>query len=228
MQARDIMTTSVITADPAMSVSDIAKLLLDYRISAVPVLDENGKLAGVVSEGDLMRRSDLGTERERSWWLEMFGATDRPSDYIKSHGRKAEDVMTRDVITVSPDTSVADIAATLERKHIKRVPVIEDGKLVGLVSRSNLLGALTVAHDSKAVSADDATIREQMLAALRDAGLQIHTLNILVKDGAVRIYGGVRSETEKAAVRVVADNVPGVKSLEDETAVVLDSVVGGY
>ena len=140
MQARDIMTASVVTVRPATEVSEIAKLLLARNISAMPVVVDQDKVVGIVSEGDLMRRSENETERQRSWWIRAFAEPEaRARDYIKTHGMCAKDIMSKKVISVSEDTSLADIAETLEKHHIKRVTVMRDGKLVGIVSRANLL-----------------------------------------------------------------------------------------
>ena len=225
MLARDIMTTSVVTSGLDTPVSEIAKTLLDNRISGVPIVDENGKLVGIVSEGDLMRRPDLGTEHHRSWWLALFGNADRTAEYIKSHGQKARDVMTSDVMTVDTDTAVGDIASVLEKNRIKRVPVLKDGELVGLVSRANLLHALTSRDRGKTVSGGDASIRSALMSAMKEAGLQTHLINLVVADGVVHVYGILRSETEKIAVRVAADNVDGINGLEDETSVLPETVV---
>ena len=144
MQARDIMTERVITVGPETTVREIATLLLERRISAVPVVEESGEIVGIVSEGDLIHRNEIGTElRGRSWWLRLFDDSAALAErYSKSHGAKARDVMTRDVVSVDETVSLADIAELLETKHIKRVPVIRDGRLAGIVSRADLVRAL--------------------------------------------------------------------------------------
>ena len=148
MRAIDVMTPNVITVDPDTLVQDLAKLLSERNISGAPVVDKTGGIVGIVSEGDLLHRSELGTERHtqkrRAWWLEHF-ASELARDYVKSHGRTVKDIMTRDVATVSEDTELADIATLLETKRIKRVPVLRDGKIVGIVSRANLVRALAAA-----------------------------------------------------------------------------------
>jgi len=164
MRAMDVMTTEVITVDPDVSVQAVAKLLSERGISGVPVIDAADRLVGIVSEGDLLHRVETGTERlpgrPRSWWLDTI-ALDRElaRDYVKSHGRTARDVMTRDVISVIDTTDLAEIAMLLETKRIKRVPVLRDGKLVGIVSRANLMRALAVTESDPAVdvTADDRT-----------------------------------------------------------------------
>src|SRR5271168_150588 len=146
MRAVEVMTTKVITVGENASVADVAKLLAERGISAVPVVDKQNRVIGMVSEGDLLHRTETGTEKCRSWWLEMMASTNQlAGDYIKSHSANVKDVMTRDVISVSDTTPLADIAILLEANRIKRVPVVRDGKLVGIVSRANLVRALAMA-----------------------------------------------------------------------------------
>src|SRR5690349_1899267 len=143
MNAADVMISNVITVGPAAQLQDVAETLLKNRISAMPVVTADGKLVGIVSEGDLMRRVETATGRRRSWWLAMLtGREVLAAEYVKEHARKVSDVMTHEVITVKPETPLYDIATTLERNGIKRVPVVKDGKVVGIVSRANLLQAL--------------------------------------------------------------------------------------
>lgn len=226
MRARDVMTTTVITVGPQTSVSDIAKLLLDSHISAVPVVDDGGALVGIVSEGDLIRRADLGTERHRSWWLTLFGEADRAADYVKTHGQEARDVMTTDVITVGVEAPVGEIASILEKNRIKRVPVMEDGALVGLVSRANLLHALAAGGGVKELAGNDAAIRQAFLKELHEAGLRTHLMNIVVQNGVAHVLGVVRSAAEKAAIRVAGENVAGISELNDETSLVPEIIKG--
>jgi CBS domain-containing protein len=146
MKAADVMVSNVITVDVNASIGDVAAILLNNHISGAPVVDEKGELVGIVSEGDLMRRPEIETSRRHSWWLQLVSTEwGSANEYIKSHSRKVADVMTRDVITAKPDTPLGDIAALLERKRIKRVPIVEGNKLVGLVSRANILQALASA-----------------------------------------------------------------------------------
>src|SRR5215469_281691 len=145
MRAADVMTTEVITVGEDASVQDAAKLMAGRGISAVPVVDRERRVIGMVSEGDLLHRAETGAERRRSWWLEMVAATNRlAAEYVKSHSASVNDVMTRDVISVTEETAVADVAILLETNRIKRVPVLRDGKLVGIVSRANLVRALAM------------------------------------------------------------------------------------
>jgi len=219
MLARDIMTATVVTVASDARVEHIAKLLLDKHISAVPVVDSAGRLVGMVSEGDLMRRRENETERHRSWWLNLLaGPADQARDYVKVHGHTAEDVMTRDVITVGEDTPVGEIAEILEKRRIKRVPVVREGKVVGIVSRANLLHGLAAHKDqiSVAPSSDDRTIRKQVMELVAREGWITHgSLNVLVTDGAVELWGWVDSEEERKALKIAVAEIPGVRSLED-------------
>jgi len=169
MRAVDVMTSEVISVDENASVAAVAKLLAGRGISGVPVVDSANRVIGMVSEGDLLHRAETGTERRRSWWLEMMASTNAlAGEYVKAHGRTVKDVMTRAVISVTEATPIADIALLLETKGIKRVPIVRDGKLVGIVSRANLIQALATTIDEPASGADDDhAIREKLLAELK-------------------------------------------------------------
>jgi CBS domain-containing protein len=152
MKARDVMVSPVITAKPSSSVKDVAKLFLDRRISAVPVVDDD-KLVGIVSEGDLLHRAEADTERRHYWWLRRLIADDTlAAEYVKAHARKVADVMTRRVIIASPETPLYEIAALMEKNAIKRVPIVSDGQLVGIVSRANLIQAVASARPSLGIA----------------------------------------------------------------------------
>jgi CBS-domain-containing membrane protein len=219
MNAKDIMTSPVITVGPEASVREIAALLLDKRISGVPVV-EKGRLVGLVSEADLLHRHENGTERvarSRSWWLNLFSGGPSLEDYVKSHARTARDVMTREVVSVTADTSAADIADLLESRGIKRVPVLRGGRLVGIVSRANLIQTLAVDKRSrKAVrGSDDSTIRERLLAELEQQPWWRGSSTLIVTNGVVHYWGLIDSEDERQAARVAAENVPGVRKVKD-------------
>jgi CBS-domain-containing membrane protein len=215
----DVMTSRVITVDENASVTTVAKLLAERGISAVPVVDSENRVIGMVSEGDLLHRAETGTERRQSWWLEMMASTNRlAGDYIKSHSGNVKDVMTRDVLSVTETTSVADIAILLETNRIKRVPVLRDNKLVGIVSRANLVRALamTINEPTSSTEADDRTIRDKLLAELKaQRWAEVAPANITVKDGVVHLWSSYLSEQEKRALVVAAENIPGVRRVED-------------
>jgi CBS domain-containing protein len=219
MRAVDIMTTEVFTVQPTMSVQAVAKLLAERGISAVPVVDAENRVIGMVSEGDLLHRAEIGTEHGRSWWLDMVASSNQEAgDYIKSHSRSVEDVMTRDVLSVADTASVADIALLLEMNRIKRVPVVRAGKLVGIVSRANLVRALAMTIEGSASGAeiDDRTIREKLLSELKtQKWAEVSPENVMVKDRVIHLWCSYISERERRALIVAAQNVPGVRRVED-------------
>lgn len=219
MFAKDIMTTQVVSVDPDKPISEIAKLLIERRISAVPVVDKDNKLLGMVSEGDLVHRVRGDHELPRSWWLSLVGdPNDVPQEYIRSHGKAAKDVMTKDVVTATEQDSISEISELLETKKIKRVPIIKNDELVGIVSRANIIQAL-VAQDEKnmpKVVTSDQEIREILLKELGNhAWVSNATFNVVVGDGIVRYWGFVVSEDARKALLLAANNVPGVKGIED-------------
>lgn len=214
MQARDVMSTPVISVGEDASVVDVARLLLRHGISAVPVLGADGRMLGIVSEGDLVRRVESGTEREPSWWLRMFGDTENQvRDYAKTHGRRVTDVMTRDVTTVSEDTGLAEIAALLERHRIKRVPVMRGNELVGIVSRANLLRGLASSPAQTTSSGEaapsDRALKKRIEDEMRRAGLDTAFVNVVVADGVAWLWGAVRSESQFDAARIAAETAVG-------------------
>jgi CBS domain-containing protein len=217
MKARDVMVSPVITVKPSTSVRELAETLVKQRISAVPVVDDHGNLVGIVSEGDLLHRAEARTERRHSWWLTgLIGGETLASEYIKAHSRSVADVMTRRVIAAAPDAPLHEIAALLEKNSIKRVPIVENGQIVGIVSRANLVQALASNRKGLEIPVADTTIREKILAELKGQ-LWAHTalLNITVNDGVVDLWGIAQSETERKAIRVAAEGVPGVRAVND-------------
>jgi CBS domain-containing protein len=217
MKARDVMVSPVITVKPYSSVKEVAKTFLDKRISAVPVVDDHGKVVGIVSEGDLMHRAEAGTERHQSWWLRaLTGDETLAADYVKAHARKVSDVMTHDVITVTPETPLHEIAVLFEKHSIKRVPIVNNGQLVGIVSRANLIQAVASTRKGLDIPLSDSTIRDKILAHLK-ATTWAHTslLNITVNGGVVDLWGITMSDAERKAIRVAAESTPGVRAVND-------------
>ncbi len=221
MQARDVMTRNVVTVEPDTPVTEIARLLLEKRISGVPVVESDGRLVGIVSEGDLMRRVEDSPARRGAWWLAMLGIPEeRAIEYVRTRGRRARDVMTRHVITVTPDTPIGRVAQLLEEEHIKRVPVVEDGRLVGIISRADLLRAIASREEAPAAGADDRALRERLLKELEAAGLEYHPyVNIVVSDGIVHLWGLVSTKAEAEALRVAAESVEGVRGVDSHLAI---------
>ena len=219
MRAMDIMTSEVITVEEDATVQAAAELMAEHGISALPVVDKDTRVIGIVSEGDLLHRAETATEQRRSWWLEMMTSTNQlAGEYIKSHSAKVTDVMTRDVISVTDATPVADIAVLLETHRIKRVPVLRDGRLAGIVSRANLVRALAMTINERASSteADDENIRNKRLAELKaQKWAEVSPANVTVKDGVVHLWSSYLSEQEKRALVVAAENIPGVRRVED-------------
>lgn len=221
MKARDVMVAPVITVPPSASVKDAARLFLEHRISAVPVVDEQGRMVGIVSEGDLLRRAEIGTERRRSWWLTMIaeGPT-LAADYVKSHARRVADVMTPNVLAATPDTPLQEVATTMERNAIKRVPIVSGGRLVGIVSRANLVQAFVTSGATLDIPLSDSAIRDKLTAYLKkqpwaDSAL----LNATVNDGVVDLWGISGSDAERKAIRVAAEAMPGVRAVNDHMAI---------
>lgn len=223
MKAADVMATNVITVRQDTPVTSIAEVLLANRISAVPVVNDKDAMVGIVSEGDLIHRVEVGTERQRSWWLELLtGRELLAHEFVKSHAGKAADVMTRRVVSVTPDTPLADIASLLEKHRIKRVPVVMNGKLVGIVSRANLIQALVNLDREKAAGApvDDLTLRGNILNQLRSKPwVDPSTINVIVNNGNVELWGIVDSEAEKDAIRVAVEVTPGVRQIANKLVV---------
>jgi CBS domain-containing protein len=222
MRAADVMVCAVISVRPNARVEEVAHTLLANRISAVPVIDEQGELLGIVSEGDLIRRVEAGTERRRFRWLEyLTGKQVLAAEYVKSYSHKVTDVMTRPVITATRETSLGEIATLLERNRIKRVPIVQNGKVVGIVSRANLLQALASmpAKDEAAASGGDSQIRDKVLARLNAELWRPSMLNVTVYDGTVDLWGFVTSDEEKKAARIAVEGIRGVKTINDHLSI---------
>lgn len=219
MKARDVMTAPVQTIPPDHPVSAIATLMLERHISALPVVDAAGKVLGVVSEGDLVRRPELGTDNARSGWLDIFLSDDaRAQDFVKTHGLHARDVMTAPAISVSPEATLADIVRLLDRHRIKRVLVLEGGRLAGIVSRTDLLRALHVrgALGAEAPPTGDAALREAVQDLLnREAWAAGAVVNVQVSNGTVHLWGAVESDAQRRALHVAVEALPGVRAIEE-------------
>ena len=218
MKARDVMVSPVITVGEDETVRDVAKLLITKRISAVPVVDSAGRLVGIVTEADLMRRTETGTERPYSWWMHFFlGDGQIAADYVKSHATRVKDIMTRDVKTAAPDTPLYEIADQFEEHQIKRVPVVAaNGDLVGLVSRANIIQALASARPKLEMSLPDVMIREKLTEELKkQKWAHVHRINATVTNGVVDLWGLGESDAERQAIRITAEAIPGVAGVND-------------
>jgi len=222
MKARDVMTPGVVTITPDTKVPDIASLLLERRISAVAVVEDGGKVLGVVSESDLMRRPELGTDKPRSRWLQMLVSTeDREHDFVKTHGMRARDVMTSPAVGVAPDASLPDIVALMGKRNIKRVLVLDRDRLAGIVTRTDLLRAL---HARKAlptenVPRNDQSLRETILRELGQTDWALEAIvNVQVADGHVELWGNVESQEQRRAIRIAVEGIPGVRGVTEHYA----------
>lgn len=218
MNVSDVMTPQVLSVTPEASVATAAQLMLQKRISGLPVIDDHGNLAGIVTEGDFLRRAETGTGRRRPRWIEFFMGPGRLADeYVRLSGRKVGDVMTHEVQTVPPDAPLEQAIRLMERRNIKRVLVVDGGKVVGIVTRANLLHAMaSFAHEIAPLSAADAAIRERLLAELKvQPWAPVTAVDVTVRNGVVQLSGVILEERQRQALRVAAENIPGVKNVED-------------
>ena len=230
MNVRDVMTPHVVSVSPDDSVAIAARLMLQMKISGLPVVDDRGNLVGIVTEGDFLRRMEIGTKRQRPRWVEFFiGPGQLADEYIRFSGRKVRDVMTHDVSTVTPETPLSDTVRLMERRNIKRLPVIENNKMVGIITRANLLHAIASFVDEVASPrAEDTAIRERLLAELAtQPWTPVTPIDVTVRDGVVHLAGVVTDERQREALRVVAENIPGVRKVE-EYITWLEPVSGFY
>lgn len=219
MQARDIMTTNVATVSPGTPVAEIARSMLKRGISAVPVVEDDGKVVGIVSEGDLIRRLRPDGASHGSWWLGLLAAPEERADtFIREHGRTARDVMSEKVTTVEETAAVAKIAETLEGKHIKRVPVLRDGKLVGIVSRADLLRGIASGGEVAAGKGPgcDRVLRDRIQDRIAATGIaRSGFMQVVVSNGVAHLWGLTGSDTEREAVCLAAEEIVGAGKVED-------------
>jgi len=233
MKAAEIMTRDPVSVTPQESIAEAARLMLEHRISGLPVTDEDGAVVGVVTEGDLLRRAETGTERHRVRWLEfLLGPGRLAADYIDAHARKVGEVMTGDPAVAAPDDDLADIVTLMEKRHIKRVPVVEGGKLVGIVSRADLVRDLAqekMALAGKPMSDDE--IRNRIVAIIeKEPWGPRFSIDVGVDHGIVDLHGTVTDDRARTALIVAAETVPGVKTVRDHLVWVEPSsglVIGG-
>lgn len=220
MNAHDVMSRNVISIDPDATVLQAARLMLQHRISGLPVIDKGGNLVGVLSEGDFLRRRETRTERKRSRWLEfLMGPGMVAAEYTHSHGNKVSEVMTTELQTVDENAGLEDIVELMERHRIKRVPVMCGSEVVGIITRSNLMRAMVSMARVTPLAAsakDDNAIREQLLAEMKNGQwAPAATTNVVVRDGVVELWGVVIDERQREALKVAAENIAGVKAVKD-------------
>ena len=217
MRAQDVMSRDVVTVTPDDTVVQAARLMLQGKFSGLPVVDANGSLVGMVTEGDLLRRAETGTVCRRPRWLELIAGPGRlAAEYTRSAGKFVKEVMTRGAQAVTGDTELADIVDLMERNHIKRVPVTKGDRVVGIISRQNLVRALVRTSRAKTQTTDDDTIRDRLLAALKEQPWAPLMFNAVVTNGNVKLVGTILDGRQRDAIRALVENVPGVKNIEDE------------
>lgn len=217
MRAKDVMTPDVICVDANEPILKAARLMLQRRISGLPVLDKEGELVGIVTEGDFLRRGELGTQRRRPKWLEFIVGPGRlAQEYTHSAGRKVEEIMTPDPWTIAEGDRLEAVVDMMERHHVKRLPVTRGGRMVGIVSRANLMHALaSIARDITAIPpANDSIIRQNILTAIAKQDWAPH-INVIVKNGIAELYGVITDDRERQGLIVAAENVPGVQGVHD-------------
>jgi CBS domain-containing protein len=216
MKASDVMTRRIVSVTPEATVLEAVRLMLQNHISGLPVIDAMGNLVGVVTEGDFLRRAETGTQRKRSRWLELFvGPRTLAEDYVQAHARKVEEVMTADPVTIAESTPLEEVVSIMERRRIKRVPVVRGKAVVGIVSRANLMHALaSLGRAAPAAANSDTAIRDQILAELdKQVWAPVALVDVVVRDGVVELWGTITEEKQGVGLKVVAENIPGVKQV---------------
>lgn len=229
MRAHQIMTKDVVTVTPHTSIEDAAKIMLQTHISGLPVLDDAGKLVGIVSESDFLRRSEIGTGRKRPAWLQfLVGPGRAATDFVHERGRKVEDVMTEDPITVDEETPLEDLVRLMEKNGIKRLPVMSGNKIKGIVTRSNLLQAVaSIAHEIPDPTADDDHIRNRITRTVNATDWRPIGFEVTVRKGVVHLHGMITTDKARQATIVAAQNTAGVKEVHDHLCFV-DTYSGFY
>jgi CBS-domain-containing membrane protein len=229
MRAHHIMTRDVITVTPHTGIEDAANIMLRTHISGLPVMDDAGQLVGIVSESDFLRRSEIGTGRKRAKWLQfLMGPGWAASDFVHERGRKVEDVMTQDPVTVGEETPLEDLVRLMEKNDIKRLPVLSGKRLVGIVTRSNLLQAVaTLAREIPDPTADDDHIRERITRAVNATDWRPIGFEVSVRNGVVHLHGIITTDQARQATIVAAENTAGVKQVHDHLCFV-DGYSGFY
>jgi len=221
MRADQIMTRNLITISPKAGVADAIAKMLEFRIGGLPVVDSAGAIVGIVTEGDFLRRTEIGTERKRPRWLEFItGPGSLAGEYVRTHGRRVDEVMTVDPVTISEDADLDDVVRLMEKRRIKRVPVTRGDTMVGIVTRANLLHALaSLSREASPAALDDAAIRARVIAEFeRQPWAPKNLIEVVVRNGVVDLWGVIVADHQREAAGVVAENVPGVKSVRNHLA----------
>lgn len=229
MRAHQVMNRRVITVTPDTSIVDAANIMLRQHISGLPVVDAAGKLVGIVSEGDFLRRGEIGTQKKRGRWLSfLVGPGRSAADFVHAQGRKVGEVMTHEPLTVTEETPLEDIVELMEKNHVKRLPVLRNNKMVGIITRSNLLQAVaSLARDIPDPTADDDHIRNRIIQSIEKTDWQPFGLDVTVRNGIVHLSGVITDDRLRQAAIVAAENVEGVKMVHDHLCWV-DPMSGMY
>src|SRR5271169_5713162 len=217
MRAHQIMTPQVITVGADTAIIEAVNMMLRHHISGLPVVDTAGRLIGIISEGDFIRRAETGTQHKRGRWLSFLRGVDRIAvEFAHEHGRAVGEIMTPNPITVTEGTPLDQVVQTMESKNVKRLPVMRGDRMVGIITRSDFLAAVAnLAHSVPDPSADDDHIRSEVMAAMREAPWRPCRLNVTVRDGVVSLGGVIKKESARKAAIVAAENVAGVRKVQD-------------
>ena len=222
MKAKDIMTRDVATVSSDTSVRDIAALMMEKHISGVPVLSDDGTIIGIVGQSDLLHRAEVGTERKHKWWFRLFADSDAAArEYAKAHGLRARDIMSRYVISVHQDAELRDVADILDSHRIKRVPVLDEGRLVGIISRGDLVRALSQVQVAKvATRIENAALHKALSDRIKSQSwINDSYINVAVNDGVVELWGFVVSADQHSALRALVEETEGVRRVDDKLSV---------
>lgn len=229
MRAHQIMTRPVITVTPEITIVEAADTMLQKHVSGLPVVDAAGKLVGIISESDFIRRSEIGTQRKRGRFLKfILGPGKAATDFVHEHGRRIAEIMTKEPLTITEDAALEEIVELMEQNNVKRLPVIRGDKIVGIVSRANLLQAVaSLAREVPDPTADDDHIRNRIINALEKNDWCPFGLSVIVRDGIVHLSGVITEEGSRQAAMVAAENITGVKKVHDHLCWV-DTMSGMY
>lgn len=217
MIVADVMTTEVVAVDPETSLAEAAGWMVRHRVSGLPVLDAAGKLIGILTEGDLLHRPELGTcGRQAGWMRGILRAETLAAEYAHTHGRQVGDVMTRNPSFVRPDLPLAKAAELMRQKQVKRLPVVREDSLVGMLSRFDILRALATRLEESCIEATDTEILDGIETALaQEPWAPREGVRFGVSNGRVRIEGRIGSEQEARAIAILARNTRGVTGIEN-------------
>lgn len=221
MQAKDIMTSNVVSISPEAGVRHAIAVMMQNNISGLPVVDDEGRICGILTEGDLLLRREIRLAPRATRNAEVTSDVDLDR-YIRGNGWSVRDIMSRDVIVASPDSEVSDIAESLEVHRIKRIPIVDDGRLVGIVSRRDILALITDAPTLRLPREDDAILLAVQTRLKYDLGLTPQKIRVSVRNGQITLDGNVETELQRRAVLALVENL-GSGGCLDRLQLVADS-----